>query len=122
MKTIKIHLKIVAFLISSMVLLQGCTVYKSTTVTLDEASKSQTKAKVVTTDNETLWFKRIDLIDGKYIGVRNKVSKLEDMVLDKNNINSIKVQNKTVSTILNVVIPVVAVGGFFTAAALSMWE
>ena len=69
MKTINIHLKIVAFLISLMILLQGCTVYKSTTVTLDEAYKSQTKAKVITTDNETIKFKRIDVIDGKYLGV-----------------------------------------------------
>ena len=58
MKTIKIHLKIVAFLISSMILLQGCTIYKSTTVTLDEAYKAHTKTKVFTTDNETLKFKK----------------------------------------------------------------
>jgi len=115
MKTINIHLKIVAFLIFSMIILQGCTVYKSTTVTLDEAYKSQTKAKVLTTDNQTLKFKRIDFIDGKYYGVvlweNDEYEKLENMPLDKKNINSIKLKNKTVSTILNVGVPIVVVGG-----------
>ena len=111
MKTIKIHLKIVAFLIFSMILLQGCTVYKSTTVNLDEAYKSNTKAKVLTIDNQTLKFKRINLIDGKYYGISKNPSKFENMFLDKNNINSIKVKNKTASTIINVGVPIVVVGG-----------
>lgn len=115
MKTIKIHLKIVAILISSMILLQGCTVYKSTTASLEDVSKSQIKAKVLTTDNQTLKFKRIDFIDGKYVGVISDDMKvnpeIEFMPLDKNNIQSIKVKDKTVSTILTVVIPIAVVGG-----------
>ena len=99
MKTINIHLKIVAFLISLMILLQGCTVYKPTTASLEEVSKSQTKAKIITTDNETLKFNRIDFIDGKYLGVIfndvEKNPKIEFMPLDKNNIQSIKVKDKT---------------------------
>ena len=121
MKTINIHLKIVAFLIFSMIILQGCTVYKSTTVTLDEAYKSQTKAKVLTTNNQTLKFKRIDFIDGKYYGVvlweNDEYEKLENMPLDKKNINSIKLKNKTVSTILNVGVPIVVVGGILWISA-----
>jgi len=117
MKTINIHLKIVAFLISLMILLQGCTVYKPTTASLEEVSKSQTKAKILTTDNETLKFNRIDFIDGKYLGVIfndvEKNPKIEFMPLDKNNIQSIKVKDKTTSTIITVAIPVVAVGGLF---------
>ena len=124
MKTIKIHLKIVAFLISSMILLQGCTIYKSTTVTLDEAYKAHTKTKVFTTDNETLKFKKINFIDGNYYRVLSWDSerhpKLDDMLIDENNINSIKIKNKTASTILNVGVPVVVVGGFFIALGFSM--
>jgi len=115
MKTIKIHLKIVAILISSMILLQGCTVYKSTTASLEDVSKSQIKAKILTTDNQTLKFKRIDFIDGNYIGVISDDMEvnpeIEFMPLDKNNIQSIKVKDKTVSTILTVVIPIAVVGG-----------
>jgi len=117
MKTINIHLKIVAFLISLMILLQGCTVYKPTTASLEEVSKSQTKAKILTTNNETLKFNRIDFIDGKYLGVLfndvEKNPKIEFMPLDKNNIQSIKVKDKTMSTIITVAIPIVAVGGIF---------
>lgn len=110
MKTINIYLKIVAFLIPSMIMLQGCTVYKSTTVTLDEAYKSQTKTKVFTSNNETLKFKRIDFINGEYYGISKNPSKFENMFLDKTNINSIKVKNKTASTILNVGVPTIVVG------------
>ena len=110
MKTIKIHLKVIAFFVTALILLQSCTVYKSAGVTIEEASKTQNKVKVYTTDNQTLKFKRIDFIDGKYYGVSKKTSKFEDIPLDKNNINSIKVKNKTVSAILNVGTPVVIVG------------
>ena len=110
MKTINIHLKIVAFLISSMIMLQCCTVYKSYNANLDEAYKSQSKVKVLTTDNQTLKFMRIDFIDGKYYGISKTSQKLEDIPLDKNNIKSIKVKNKTVSAILNV--------GVFTGTAI----
>ena len=120
MKTIKIHLKIVAFLISSMILLQGCTIYKSTTVTLDEAYKSHTKTKVLTTNNQTLKFKRIDFRDGGYYGISKNPSKFENMLLDKNNIQSIKIKNKTTSTILNVGVPLIVIGGIIWISADSM--
>ena len=110
MKTNKMLLKIVVFLISSLVMLQSCTVYKSSATTLDEAFKSNTKTKVITTDNQTLKFMRIDFIDGKYYGISKTSQKLEDIPLDKNKIKSIKVKNKTVSAILNVGTPVALVG------------
>ncbi len=124
MKTIKIHLKIVAFLISLMILLQGCTVYKSTTASLEEVSKSQTKAKVLTTNNEILKFKRIDFIDGKYLGViSNDMEinpKINFMPLDENNIQSIKVKDKTTSLIINIGVPIVVLGGILWIVADSV--
>jgi len=124
MKTIKIHFKIIAFLISTMILLQGCTVYKSTTASLEEVSKSQTKAKVLTTNNETLKFKRIDFIDGKYLGVISDDMEINPkigfMPLDENNIQSIKVKDKTTSLIINIGIPIVLLGGILWIAADSV--
>ena len=119
MKTINIHLKTVAFFISSMILLLSCTVYKSTTVTLNEAYKSQTKVKVLTSDNETFIFKRIDFVDGKYYGVSKKVDQLEAAPLDNNNVNSIRILNKTASTVLNVGVPLIIAGGIIWIAAES---
>ena len=120
MKTINIHLKTVAFFISSMILLHGCTVYKSTNVTLNEAYKSQTKVKVLTSDNETFIFKRIDFVDGKYYGVSKKVDQLEAAPLDNNNVNSIRILNKTASTVLNVGVPLIIAGGIIWIAAESI--
>jgi len=120
MKTINIHLKTVAFFISSMIFLLSCTVYKSTTVTLNEAYKSQTKVKVLTSDNETFIFKRIDFVDGKYYGVSKKVDQLEAAPLDNNNVNSIRILNKTASTVLNVGVPLNIAGGIIWIAAESI--
>jgi len=115
MKTIRSNLKAISFFVIALILLQSCTVYKSAGVTIEEASKTQNKVKVYTTDNETLKFKRISFKDGKYYGVKSNYperdSSLEDIPLDKKNIKSIKVKNKTTSTVLTVAIPVVVVGG-----------
>ena len=103
-----------------MIFLLSCTVYKSTTVTLNEAYKSQTKVKVLTSDNETFIFKRIDFVDGKYYGVSKKVDQLEAAPLDNNNVNSIRILNKTASTVLNVGVPLNIAGGIIWIAAESI--
>ena len=51
-KTLKTHLKTVALIFATLILFQGCTVYKSVPSTLEEAYKSQTKVKIKTIDNQ----------------------------------------------------------------------
>ena len=46
MKAIKIHLKAVALFFSILIFFQGCTVYKSTSVTLEEAVRADTKVRI----------------------------------------------------------------------------
>ena len=119
MKTIKEQFKSVALSLSMLILLQGCTVYKSASVTLDEASKSETKVKVVTKSNEKLKFKRIGVENGKYYGVRKVDGKMMKLILNTDTIKSIKEKDKTLSTVLSIGIPVVIVGGLIAIAAAS---
>jgi len=108
MKTINKYLKVVALFFATLILVQGCTVYKSASVTLDEASKSNTKVRVKTFDKQSLKFDRIDVINNKIIGVKinNGVRSLTP--IEKDNIEKIQLKDKTTSTILSIGTPVVA--------------
>ena len=112
MKTIKIQLKVVALFFSVLILLQGCTVQKSASVTLDEAYRTTGKARVKTNDNKTQTFVRIGVDDGEYYGVRKIKGNYVEIPLDEKDIQNVRLKNYTLSTILTIVgIPIVIGGG-----------
>jgi hypothetical protein len=115
MKTIKKEFKSIALIVGVLIFFQGCTVYKSASVTLDEAYKSQTKVKVKTKDNRTYKFKKLEFKDGQYVGI-NELYKddafniynkqIIETQLDVSNVEMIKIKNKTMSTVLPFAIPI----------------
>ncbi len=112
MKTLKNHLKVVALFFSVLILLQGCTVYKSSSVTLDEAYRTTGKARVKTNDNKTQTFVRIGVDDGEYYGVKKNKGKYEKIPLDEKDISFVKLKDYTLSSILTIGgIAVVVVAG-----------
>ena len=130
MKTLKAHLKVVALFFSVLILVQGCTVYKSANVSLDDAYKSQTKVKVKTNDNRTLKFKIITFEDESYYGINESYKddpfeqynkELIKTHIDVENIENIRIKNKTMSTILPFAIPVVLLGALIIAYTLPTW-
>ena len=48
MKTVRKQIKLVALLLALLVLFQGCTVYKSTPISLERAAQNESKVKVKT--------------------------------------------------------------------------
>ena len=130
MKTLKAHLKVVALFFSVLILVQGCTVYKSANVSLDDAYKSQTKVKVKTNYNRTLKFKIITFEDESYYGINESYKddpfeqynkELIKTHIDVENIENIRIKNKTMSTILPFAIPVVLLGVLIIAYTLPTW-
>ena len=124
MKTLKNHLKVVALFLSVLILLQGCTVYKSSSVSLEQAEQNQSKVKVITKNNEKLKFMRIGIENGNYYGIKKKNGVIVNTPLDQDFINIINEKNKTLSTILTIAIPVVIIGGILgimIADDLSDW-
>jgi len=139
MKTIKIHLKIVAFLISSMVVFQSCSVYKYRTATVTEAVNSgfTYTIKLKSADNNSYKFMKLEKKDGMIYGIVKNNSKTastlsnqitEVGVYSNNDVKIlmkegqfekvyIKGRDKTLSTILNVGIPLVVVGGIIWIGA-----
>jgi hypothetical protein len=106
MKTIKKQFKSVALILSMVILLQGCTVYKSTPITIEQVAKEEQKVKVITKDNVKLKFKRIGFNNDGYYGVKKQKGEIIKTHLDPSFINNIKEKDKTLSTILTIALPV----------------
>ena len=112
MKTIKTHLRTVALFFSILIFFQGCTVYKSANVTLEEAVRADTKVRIKTNDNQTLRFKNVGVENEYYYGLVYFKNTWVKTQINENNIDKIQLVDQTLSTVLNIVaIPVVLIGG-----------
>ena len=109
MKTTTRHLKVVALFFSVLILFQGCTVYKSASVTLDEASKSNTKVRITTNDNQTIKYLNITKINQEYFGIKKVNGDLTKIPIQKEDIEIVRIKNKPMSTIVGAL---VFLGGF----------
>jgi hypothetical protein len=111
MKTLKKQLKVVALFFSVSILFQGCTVYKSVNVTLDQAVIANTKVRIKTNDNQTLKYKNVEAENGIYYGLMKYENSWVKTPINEDNIDKVQVKDKTLSTILTVAIPVVIIAG-----------
>ncbi len=118
MKTIKIFLNPISYLLALLILLQGCVIYKKQPVTIDEAVTANTNVRIETKDNQTNKFKRIEFKNGQYLGISKFLKthkeintttglvdekvKIENLQtpLQENNINEILIKSKTMSTVV----------------------
>jgi len=98
MEIIKWHLKQVAMALSFLVLLQGCTAYKSSS-TLENAAKENTKTLVKTKVGEWLKFKSVEVYDEKYYGLKKVKGEIVRIQLDEKYIDYVRVKNKTTSIV-----------------------
>ncbi len=111
MKTIKKQIKSVTLILSMLILLQGCTVYKSVSVTLEQAAKEENKVRLETTSGEKLKFKRIGIDNGEYYGVKKVKGNIVKVPLNSNYIKNVKLKDKTLSTILTIALPIAILVG-----------
>ncbi|TWO32798.1 hypothetical protein E1J38_007990 [Seonamhaeicola sediminis] len=107
MKAIKTHLKAVAVFFSILIFFQGCTVYKSANVTLDEAAEANTKVRIKTIDNKSFRFDKIEVIKNKIFGININSGERSIVSIKKDNIDKIQVKDKTGSTIVSIAVPLV---------------
>lgn len=105
MNILRKHLKLLALFFVITFLLQSCVVYQKTPVSLEQASKQVLKAKVKTINNETYQLHRIEFENGKFYGVQKVKGKKVRITLNTNEFSKIKLQDKTMSTILSIVLP-----------------
>ena len=124
MKTNK--LKWIALTLSALFLLQSCKVYQSKTVTVNEAILSTERVKVNNFNNESYKFERLYKENEQLYGYTKRGSstakKLTEQIvksqlnyviilLSEKTIKEYHLQNKTLSTILTVAIPITVIIG-----------
>ena len=101
-----------------MLMLQSCTVYQKTAVTLDEAAASSRKTLITKTDGAKLKVKRVEKRDGTFYGIAKVEGKTEKITLVENEIKTVRVLNKTATTFGNIGIVTGSAIVIFTTVAI----
>lgn len=110
MKLKNFKTKTVCFLLVIVLVLQSCSVYKKTPVTLEQAATSNRKVLVIKSDNTKLKFTRIEQIEGSYYGRIKTRAGIEKIPLTESDLKTIRVLDKTATTVGNVAIVVGSLG------------
>jgi len=110
MKKIKKQIKSIALILSLLIMFQGCTVYKSASVTLEEAVMAETKVKVIKKNGEKVKFKRIIFEDGYYKSIEKIGEGTAKTQLEVEKIEKIQIKDKVLSTVLTVILVTPLVG------------
>jgi len=105
MKTLTKKLKIVALFFATLILFQGCTVYKSVPVSIEQAVQNGSKVKVITKSYEKFKFSKIEIEDGNYYGVKKSKGEMIKTQIDEQNVEKVQLKDKTLSTIITIVVP-----------------
>jgi len=111
METLKTQLRPIALLLILVMLFQSCTVYKSTSVTLDQAVQNESKVRIKTNSNEIFIFKKIVFDEGKYYGVERIKGKKIKIPINENLVKSTQLKNELLSALLSVGAPIVIIVG-----------
>ena len=82
-----------------LILFESCIVYKTAPVTLDEVSKSNTKVRVKTINNQSLKFDRIEVTNNNIHGFKINNRRVIITPIDEAIIERIQLKDKTTSTI-----------------------
>ena len=125
MKLTNIKNQAICFLLAFTLVMQSCSVYKKTSVNLEEAYNSDTKVLIVKIDNTKLKFNRIKQNEGNYYGTLKTKGHMENVPLIASDLKTIRVLDKTTTTIGNVAIIIGSVGIVFLVIAaieLSNWN
>ncbi len=127
MKAVNPMLRCVAFLSSILILFQSCSVYHSSTSSVDQAISSQSKVKVKVDQDDPYIFKRLERHNKNVYGVVNVNSatfrRLREQVIDPDyekksalillndqDLKNIHEKNYGLSTAINIAVPVILVG------------
>ncbi len=136
MKTIRKHLKMLSLIMSLTILVQSCVAYHSSAASIDEAVQSNGKIKLKATE-DTYVFQELQRENGNIYGITKRKSVTADLLssqivadtkdqknvkilLRDDQLNNIHLQNKTMSTLATIGIPLVVMGVIAIIAVNSM--
>ena len=110
MKKVLLRRKSICWLLIVVITLQSCSVYQKNSVNLNEASDAKTKVLVTRINNQKVRFKKIVQIDSSFYGIKHIDGEEIKIPLNKNDIKSVKVLDKTATTFANIGLTVVSLG------------
>ena len=102
MKTMKKHLKSLAIVLGIIVVFQGCAVYHSKGVTLDQAVHEGKKVKLVTNQDKVIKFKRIESENEMYYGFTQVKKELVRIPINVEQVKTIRPKNKVGSVLVSI--------------------
>lgn len=109
MVTLQKHLWI-CYLLPLSLLFGSCHVYQKIPVTLDDAVSAKQRVKIITANNQKLYFQNIEKVDSTYYGVEVSRNVLVKKPFKKEEIWQIQLQDKPKSRLLSISVVTVAVG------------
>ena len=83
-------------------LLQSCTVYQKTPVSISEATTTNKKVVITKIDDSKHKYRKIEQIDGQYFVIIKSNGNLVNVPLKESDIKSIRPLNKTASTLATI--------------------
>ena len=120
--------KKISILLALLFLFQSCSVYHSGTADIEEAVAAENKVKIIAEDGTKYKFKKLKYEEDRLLGVTRlnsstaeKVAGMSTEIEGKNllvdlsemPIRKIKIRNNTLSTVINIGIPVIIAGVAF---------
>ncbi len=106
----KNHKPLALFLII-ILFFQGCIVYKSTPVTLAEASNTEIPVRIENTNGKKVKLLKVEkLKDGNYYGKKNEHGSVKQILLNEDDITKVELKDKKWSTINSIAAPIVVIG------------
>lgn len=111
--------KIISVFLVMLILLQSCSVYQKTSVTLDEATKSNSKVRIERANQKNLDVKKIEFKEGAYYGIKKVNGEITPIPLDEKEIKSVRMLNKPKSDLGTaglIALSIGLIGAFILAA------
>jgi len=114
--------KWLCYLLTMSLLFGSCHVYQKIPVTLEEASASNQRVKIITADNKKLFFKRIEKTDSTYYGLQESELDIIKKQIKKEEIQQVQIINKSKSRLLTIAGVTVSIGLLVALITSSGWS
>lgn len=102
MKKLITNLKPIVYLLTLIILLQGCAIYHPIGVTLDQAVHEGKKVKLVTNQDKVIKFKRIESENEMYYGFTKVKKELVRIPINAEQVKTIKPKNNVGSVLVSI--------------------
>jgi hypothetical protein len=118
MKTWNFSIRPISILLVAALFFQSCNAYYRTPKSLEDVAGKNAKVKMVRTNGTKVILKKVEHTENGYVGFMKVHKSMTAVPLDPNDIQSLRLQNKPLSTLatIGIVVLVVAVVGLVIAA------